>query len=468
MKRSMPQWRFVTVFLVSAILLAGPFAGCPEAAKPQTAHEIMVGCEADVTSGLEAVETLLKSTKREKGETVAVWDDINEKNFLKFRSSTIVEFSSLLKGKTDLASTKAQEWAAAMDAFVIDLQSVGEVVEWLRKMNVLQYRIEFETDFLLVRMAEFQQELKEIGRTVAAINEEVRTGALSTSSKPETIRERADELTKARNMTESLCEALDKTLVALKDQLVAPEEMDKRIAAILEGWTNVKERHGGVKSGMTDIPPKWVPLVKNRMDNVRAARKKFDEEFDPFVSGGLFPGLPFFGAMATSATHYKDAYKPVLELEWKVRGLVEKAKEAEERRRADLAKDDALARKERARVRELEGLYGPIREREIVAGLERAAGGTARKVELKRRIDALGSGFGSKEREELKLLNEWKHPDQAAARDAYVAFYDGRAKANQEIRDILRTHAERRRTLGLRPSLGIETWNGFSPMDKKL
>ncbi len=442
-------------------------AGGADAAKPQTVQGIMSSCEADMKNGLEAVELLLKSTKREKSETVAVWEEINEKNFLKFRSSSIVEFSALLKGKTDPASERALAWAAAMESFVVDLQSVGEVVEQLRKMNVLRDQIEFETEYLFVRMAEFQEELKKIGQTLAAVNRDVSAGKLSSASSRETLLEKSDELTRARNMTETVVEAVDAALAAMKDGLAPPQEIDKRIAAILDGWTDVKAKHPDVKGDLTDIPPRWVPLVKNQWNNLLAARKKFDEEASPFFSGGLARELPFFGAAGVSGNSYKDVVRPVLELEFKVKGMIEKAKEAEEKRRTDLAKDDELTRGELARIRELERLYGPVREREVVVALERA-GGVARKTELQRRIDALGSGFGAKEREELRLLNEWKHPDQIPARDAYAVFYEGRARANEEIWGILKAHTERRRKLGLRPVLDVGAWSSFPAAKRKL
>ena len=441
--------------------------GGADAAKPQTVQGIVSSCEADMKNGLEAVELLLKSTKREKSETVAVWEEINEKNFLKFRSSTIVEFSALLKGKTDPASERALAWAAAMESFVVDLQSVGEVVEQLRKMNVLRDQIEFETEYLFVRMAEFQEELKKIGQTLAAVNRDVSAGRLSSASSRETLLDKSDELTRARNMTETVVEAVDAALAAMKDGLAPPQEIDKRVAAILEGWTDVKAKHPDVKGDLTDIPPRWVPLVKNQWNNLLAARKKFDEEASPFFSGGLVRELPFFGAVGVSGSSYKDVVRPVLELEFTVKGMMEKAKEAEERRRADLAKDDELTRGELARIRELERLYGPLREREVVVALERA-GGVARKAELQRRIGALGSGFGAKEREELRLLNEWKHPDQIPARDAYAAFYEGRAKANEEIAGILKAHTERRRKLGLRPVLDVGAWSSFPAAQRRL
>ena len=443
-------------------------AGGAEAAKPQTVQGIMSSCEADMKTGLEAVELLLKSTKREKSETVAVWEEINEKNFLKFRSSTIVEFSALLKGKTDPASERALAWAAAMESFVVDLQSVGEVVEQLRKMNVLRDQIEFETEYLFVRMAEFQEELKKIGQILAAVNRDVSAGKLSSASSRETLLEKSDELTRARNMTETVVEAVDAALAAMKDGLAPPQEIDKRIAAILDGWTDVKAKHPDVKGDLTDVPPRWVPLVKNQWNNLLAARKKFDEEASPFFSGGLVRDLPFFGAAGGSGSSYKDVVRPVLELEFRVKGMIEKAKEAEEKRRTDLAKDEELTRGELARIRELERLYGPVREREVVVGLDRAAGGVARKAELQRRIDALGSGFGAKEREELRLLNEWKHPDQIPARDAYAVFYEGRARANEEIWGILKAHTERRRKLGLRPVLDVGAWSSFPAAKRKL
>ena len=459
-----PRLLAATVLLAFLLLPAGG-AG---AAKPQTVQGIMSSCEADMKTGLEAVERLLKSTKREKSETVAVWEEINEKNFLKFRSSTIVEFSALLKGKTDPASERALAWAAAMESFTTDLQSVGEVVEQLRKMNVLRDRIEFETEYLFVRMAEFQEELKKIGLTLDAVKDAVAAGTLSTSSERGTLLGKADDVLKARNMTEIVVEAVDAALAAMGKELSPPEEIDKRIAAVLEGWSDVKAKHPDVTADLTDIPPRWVPLVKNQWNNLLAARKKFDEEASPFHSGGLVRDLPFFGAAGSSGSSYKDVVRPVLELEFTIRGMIEKAKEAEEKRRTDLAKDDELTRGELARIRELERLYGPVREREVVTALERAAGGVARKVELQRRIDALGSGFGAKEREELRLLNEWKHPDQIPARDAYSAFYDGRAKANEEIAGILKAHAERRRKLGLRPVLDVGAWSSFPAAKRKL
>ena len=65
-------------------------------------------------------------------------------------------------------------------------------------------------------------------------------------------------------------------------------------------------------------------------------------------------------------------------------------------------------------------------------------------------------------------VNEWKHPDQIPARDAYVAFYEGRARANEEIGGILKAHAERRRKLGLRPVLDVGAWSSFPAAKRKL
>ena len=141
--------------LLLAAVLAGLFViiGLPlsaeeaETRKPRSLEEIMTSVEQDVLDGMNRAETLLKTEKRERSETTALWEETAEKYFRRFARVGHVEFESLLKKEGQTArAQEAREWSEGIITFLAEMESVGAVVEWRRKGNVELFQLDYDRE----------------------------------------------------------------------------------------------------------------------------------------------------------------------------------------------------------------------------------------------------------------------------------------------------------------------------------
>ena len=256
-----------------------------------------------------------------------------------------------------------------------------------------------------------------------------------------------------RAEAENVSNSLERTLARLGEDLLLKPEMDKRIARILEDWSNMKARHPSVADELTDMPANWIPLVKKHWKDLGETREKFEKEYAPILDGKLFSDVPFFRNRP-----YKDLAKPVIELEVRIKtaivSTVQKEKSAEELQKA-IELDEELTRKEIQRIQELQSMIS--REKWYALQLEdvRAAGGTTRVRELQIVMarHPEGSEEYRKASEEAHLIQDEQHPEQLAVKKKLREFEELERKVFEEIRKLHEEHEKRRKSLGLAPGL---------------
>ncbi len=245
--------------------------------------------------------------KREKSETEAVWDDLNERFISVFSRIGHFEFDSLLKKeKSDSAAKKASEWSHSMKLLIHDLQAVGEVVVWQRQVNRDIFQIEFDVEQAPARLAGYTERMKDYGPRLAAIAGDLRAGRLSSSE----IQKVLNEVQSIRVTAENVSGSIGRTREYLGEGTALGKEMDRRIAKILEDWTQMKDRHPGVAPELSDSPARWVPLAKKHWENLGKAREAFDKAYGPFLEGKIFKDIPVFRDY-----EYKDLSRPAVSLE---------------------------------------------------------------------------------------------------------------------------------------------------------
>jgi len=448
--------RFVVYLpaLRSIALLSLIFFLCPLPAAAQgserTPETIMEYYDTLVKQGMDSVENLLKSTKREKSEVEAVWDDLNERFISVFSKIGHIEFDSLVKKeRNESKATRASEWGHDMTLFIHDLQTVGEVVAWQRKVNREIFQLEFDIECAPRRQAGYSGRLKEYGGRLETIDRELKGGSLSSSE----IQKRLDEVKTIRTEAENVSGSVLRAIERLEENLTLKPEMDKRIEKILENWSNMKARHPNVKDALSDAPPGWVPLVKKHWQNLETVREKFHETYGPLLEGKLFKDVPVF-----RDKKYEDLAKPATALEVDLKtalaSAARKEKSAEELRR-EIERDEELTKQEIRRLRELRDSVSPEKRWALQLEDARAAGGVARVRELQlvmsRNPD--GSAEYRKASEEARLIQEEKHPEQLAVKKKLREFEELERKVSEEIRKIREEHEKRRKSLGLTPGL---------------
>ncbi len=431
-------------------VFAAPLPALAQERQERTVETLMDAYNTLVKQGMEATETLLKSKKREKSEVEAVWDDLNERFISVYSKIGHFEFDSMLKKERNEArASRASEWDNSMKLFIHDLQNVGEVVAWQRKVNRDIFQLEYDIEKAPKRVEAYSGKLKEEGPRVEKIIHELKSGSLSSVE----LQQRLDEVKNLRAEAENVSNSLERTLTRLGEDLLLKPEMDKRIAQILENWSNMKARHPAVVDELTDMPPNWIPLVKKHWKDLEETREKFEEEYAPILDGKLFSDVPFFRNRP-----YKDLAKPVIELEIQIKTAIasaaQKEKSAEELRKA-IVLDEELTKKERERILELVASVSPTKRRELTLEYVRAAGGVSRVRELQLLMarNSEESDEYRKASEELRLIEEEKHPQQLAVRKKIREFEELEKKVSEEVRKIYEEHEKRRKSLGLAPGL---------------
>ncbi len=422
----------------------------PAAAQERTVETLMDYYDSLVKQGMEATETLLKSKKREKSEVEAVWDDLNERFISVYSKNGHFEFDSMLKKERNEArASRASEWDNSMKLFIHDLQKVGEVVAWQRKVNRDIWQLEFDIEKAPKRVEAYSGKLKEEGPRVEKIIHELKSGSISSSE----LQKRLDEVRNLRAEAENVSNSLERTLARLAEDLLLKPEMDKRIAQILENWSNMEVRHPAVADELTDMPANWIPLVKKHWKDLEETREKFEKEYAPLLEGKLFSDVPFFRNRP-----YKDLAKPVIELEMRIKTAIvsteQKEKSAEELRKA-VELDEELTKKEVLRLQELRAMVSPEKRRALQLEDARAAGGASRVRELQIVMarHPEGSEEYRKASEESRLIQEERHPEQLAVKKKLREFEELERKVSEEMRKVYEEHEKRRKSLGLAPGL---------------
>lgn len=440
------------LFAASAALLFRA-AVLPAAAQEQerSLGTIMDSYDSLVKQGMDGVGNLLKSTKREKSEVDAVWDDLNERFISVYSKIGHFEFDSLLKKeRSESAAKKASEWSNSMILLIHDLQAVGEVVAWQRQVNRDIFQIEFDVEQAPNRLAGYTERMKDYGPRLAAIAGDLRTGKLSSAE----IQRCLNEVQSIRVTAENVSGSIVRTLEYLGEGTGLGKEMDGRIGKVLEDWTQMKDRHPNVAPELSDTPLNWVPLVKKHWENLEKAREEFDKAYGPFLEGKIFKDIPVFREY-----EYKDLSRPAVTLEIELKtalaAAVQKGKSEAELRRA-IELDEELTRKERERIRKLDDSVSPQKYRELSLAHSRAAGGVTRVRELQLLmsrfpLDQINSPEYRKLSEESALIQDFKHPEQLAAERKIRDFEELSKKVSQERETIISEHRNRRKKLDLAP-----------------
>jgi hypothetical protein len=442
--------RFLLFAASAALLFSAAVHPVPAQEQERSLGTIMDYYDSLVKQGMDGVENLLRSTKTEKSETEAVWSDLNERFISVFSRIGHFEFDSLLKKeKSDSAAKKASEWSHSMILLIHDLQAVGEVVVWQRQVNRDIFQIEFDVEQAPARLAGYTERMKDYGPRLAAIAGELRAGRLSSAE----IQKCLNEVQSIRVTAENVSGSIGRTLEYLGEGTGLGKDMDRRIAKILEDWTQMKDRHPGVAPELSDSPARWVPLAKKHWENLGKAREAFDKAYGPFLEGKVFKDIPVFRDY-----EYKDLSRPAVSLEVELKtalaAAVQKEKSEAEIRRA-IERDEELTRKEMDRLRELRGSVSPEKRRALQLEDARAAGGVARLRELQIVMarHPEGSAEYRKASEEARLIREEKHPEQLAVKKKLRDFEELERKVAEEIRRIHEEHEKRRKSLGMVPGL---------------
>lgn len=440
----------VCMTALGVLILAMCTPVLPAAAQERTVETLMDYYDSLVKQGMEATETLLKSKKREKSEVEAVWDDLNERFISVYSKNGHFEFDSMLKKERNEArASRASEWDNSMKLFIHDLQKVGEVVAWQRKVNRDIWQLEFDIEKAPKRVEAYSGKLKEEGPRVEKIIHELKSGSISSAE----LQKRLDEVRNLRAEAENVSNSLERTLARLAEDLLLKPEMDKRIAQILENWSNMKARHPAVADELTDIPANWIPVVKKHWKDLEETREKFEKEYASILDGKLFSDVPFFRNRP-----YKDLAKPVIELEMRIKTAIvsaaQKEKSAEELRKA-VELDEELTKKEVLRLQELRAMVSPEKRRALQLEDARAAGGTSRVRELQIVMarHPEGSEEYRKASEESRLIQEERHPEQLVVKKKLREFEELERKVSEEMRKVYEEHEKRRKSLGLAPGL---------------
>ena len=440
----------VCMTALGVLILAMCTPVLPAAAQERTVETLMDYYDSLVKQGMEATETLLKSKKREKSEVEAVWDDLNERFISVYSKNGHFEFDSMLKKERNEArASRASEWDNSMKLFIHDLQKVGEVVAWQRKVNRDIWQLEFDIEKAPKRVEAYSGKLKEEGPRVEKIIHELKSGSISSAE----LQKRLDEVRNLRAEAENVSNSLERTLTRLGEDLLLKPEMDKRIAQILENWSNMKARHPAVADELTDIPANWIPVVKKHWKDLEETREKFEKEYATILDGKLFSDVPFFRNRP-----YKDLAKPVIELEMRIKTAIvsaaQKEKSAEELRKA-VELDEELTKKEVLRLQELRAMVSPEKRRALQLEDARAAGGTSRvrQLQIVMARHPEGSEEYRKASEESRLIQEERHPEQLVVKKKLREFEELERKVSEEMRKVYEEHEKRRKSLGLAPGL---------------
>ncbi|MBL3539363.1 hypothetical protein [Aminivibrio sp.] len=404
-----------------------------------------------VKQGMDGVGNLLKSTRREKSEVEGVWDDLNERFISVFSRIGHFEFDSLLKKETsESAAKKASEWSHSMILLIHDLQAVGEVVAWQRQVNREIFQREFDIEKAPNRLTGYMERLKEDGPRLEAIARDLKNGRLSS----EEIQKCLKEVQSIRITAENVSGSIGRTIGYLGEDVTLEKEPDRRIAKILEDWTQMKEHHPDVAPELSDTPLNWVPLAKKHWENLGKAREDFDKAYSPFLEGKIFKDIPVFRDY-----EYKDLSRPAVSLEIDLKtalaAIVQKEKSESELRRA-IELDEELTRKERERIRKLDDSISPQKYRELSLAHSRAAGGINRVRELQLLmsrfpLDQVGSPEYRRLSEESALIMDFKHPEQLAVERKIREFEALKEKVSRERETITNEHRNRKKKLGLAP-----------------
>lgn len=404
-----------------------------------------------VKQGMDGIGNLLKSRKREKSEIEGVWDDLNERFISVFSKIGHFEFDSLLKKeKSESIAKRASEWSNSMTLLIHDLQAVGEVVAWQRQVNRDIAQREFDIEKAPNRIAGYTERLKDDGPRLEAIARDLKGGRLSS----EAIQKCLDEVKSVRITAENVSGSIGRTIGYLEEDVTLGKEMDKRIAKILEDWTQMKDRHPNVAPELSDAPLNWVPLAKKHWENLEKAREEFDTAYGPFLEGKIFKDIPVFRDCG-----YKNLSRPAVNLEIELKtalaAAVQKEKSEAELRRA-IELDEELTRKERERIRKLDDSVSPQRSRELSLAHSRAAGGISRVRELQLLmsrfpLDQVNSPEYRKLSEESSLIMDFKHPEQLAVERKIREFEELQKKVTRERETIINEHRDRRKKLGMAP-----------------
>jgi hypothetical protein len=413
-------------------------------------QQIITDIETFAKVGLEAYARILKSKSMEKKDTVTIWEELNEKYFTRFQRITYIEFDSTLKGKQDSQATKAREWAQDITAFFDDIQSCGTMADWQREVNIEIASFEADTESAPKWIDAKLSAARKHNDYLSSVVKDMRGGSLSSAE----IQERLDQTKKIRSEMENISSSIVTRVDYLEEEHAMKAEMDKKTAAILASWTDIKARHPRVTSDLTDIPPTWVPLVKKHWKSFAEVKSEFDEAYGPLLDGKFFKNVAFF-----KDKPYSDLAQPVIEVEMDLKTLLvaqTQKEKSEEQLRKEIALDEELTRKERERLLEIAQMSSPEKERELELACARAAGGAsgARELVLIMARNPEGSSEYRRAADELNLINKNLHPEQVAAAKALRDFYAEAKKYEPEYRRIIKEHTERKRKLGLRPELG--------------
>lgn len=443
--------RFLLFAASAALLFSAAVHPVPAQEQERSLGTIMDYYDSLVKQGMDGVENLLRSTKTEKSETEAVWSDLNERFISVFSRIGHYEFDSLLKKeKSDSAANTASEWSNSMKLLIHDLQAVGEVVAWQRQVNRDIFQIEFDVEQAPARLAGYTERMKDYGPRLAAIAGELRAGRLSSAE----IQKCLNEVQSIRVTAENVSASMGRTIEYLGEDVTLEKELDRRIAKILEDWTQMKDRHPNVAPELSDAPLNWIPLAKKHWENLGKTRETFDRAYGPFLEGKIFKDIPVFRDY-----EYKDLSRPAVSLEIELKtalaAAVQKEKSEAELRRA-IELDEELTGKERERIRKLDDSVSPQKERELSLAHSRAAGGITRVRELQLLmsrfpLDQVNSPEYRKLSEESSLIMDFKHPEQLAVERKIREFEELQKKVTRERETIINEHRDRRKKLGMAP-----------------
>jgi hypothetical protein len=439
----------IRAFLMPGIIFVAFLFGFSENAKAadaQRTQEMISDIEVTAKIGLDAFDKILKSKSMEKKDTVTAWEEMNEKYFARFQHIAYIEFESTLKGQNDSQASKAREWAQNISTFFDNIQACGDVANWQRKINIEIYSLEADTELAPKWIEANLSSAKDHSRYLTSVAQEIKSGSLSSAD----IQKRLDEVKKIRNDMENISNSLVRRVEYLEKEHAMKAEMDKKIAAILANWTDMQVLLPNVNAELTAVPSTWVPLVKKHWESFKDVKKKFDEAYGFLIDGTFFNDIAFF-----KDKKYSEIAVPVIEVEMDLKTqLVSKTQKekSEEELRKEIALDEELTKKERARLLEISRISSPEKERELKLACARAAGGATgvRNLMLVLAENPEDSSAYKNAMNDLNLIEKNLHPEQIAAMKALNDFYAEGKKCDPEWQKIMKDHAERKKKLGLK------------------
>ena len=348
--------------------------------------------------------------------------------------------------------------AEDLTGFAREIQSVGEAVAWTLKVNRHIESLEFDIGTAPVRVEAYVKQMKEVSESLTFLYRKVKEASSGQHSYANLKIELAQAIDFARSMhivTINAATSLVNTAKYLEPQAgyVIPETELKRMEVLADYWKDVRNLYPLLKREIADGTARWAPSPKAKWANYLESKKEFNKVYAPLLAGDLFKGIPYFEGKKYD--ELARIFPPIQRDLMAMRLMVENQKQKAETVKKLLEQDEDLTAREQEEIRNLEGLYGPEREKILIRAVHKAGGGYARVVELERFLENSERKDGPYDRakEELDSLVKRRNPDQRTADSALETFYKGLVEAQKRVDTIVKEHTKRKKDLGLIPVL---------------